>query len=86
MQLSLKRHAVASLDLRADDRLRLSTRNGTAWVTKEGVSLDFVLSASRPLSFTGPGRVVVEALEDDMFVHTESVPGPVRGPVLLAVG
>ena len=86
MQLSLKRHAAASLDLRAGDRLRLSTRNGTAWVTKEGVSEDFVLSASRPLSFNGPGRVVIEALEDDMFVSMESVPGLVRGPVLLAVG
>jgi hypothetical protein len=71
MKITLKRRAVASLDLAADDCLRLTTRDGTAWVTLEGSANDFVLTCSDPLEFTGPGRLVIEALEGDVVVHAE---------------
>jgi hypothetical protein len=71
MQIFLNRRAVASLDLTADACLRLTTRGGTAWVTLEGAADDFVLTCSNPLEFTGPGRLVIEALEGDVVVRTE---------------
>jgi len=71
MQISLKCRAVASLDLGADDCLGLTTRGGSAWVTLEGDSEDFALSTTSPLKFTGPGRLVIEALENDMIIRVE---------------
>jgi len=71
MKISLKRRAVASLDLTADDSLLLTTPGGTAWVTLEGAADDFVLTSSNPLEFTGPGRLVIEALEGDVVVRAE---------------
>lgn len=76
MQISLKRRAVASLDLSADVCLRLTTRNGNAWVTLEGIADDFALTSSSPLEFTGPGRLVIEALENDVTIRAESSSGP----------
>ena len=73
MKISLKRRAVASLDLAADDRLRLTTCNGTAWVTLEGSADDFVLTCSDPLEFAGPGRLVIEALESDLVIRAEYI-------------
>lgn len=84
MQIFLNRRTVASLDLSADDRLRLSTSNGSAWVTLEGSPDDFVLSSSSPLDFTGPGRLVIEALESDMIVLARSPQKKLQEPLLLA--
>jgi hypothetical protein len=83
MKISLKRRAVTSLDLTAGDRLRLTTRDGIAWVTLEGSAEDFVLSSASPLEFTGPGRLVIEALEDDLAIRAEPTSGPVHESVLL---
>jgi len=84
MKISLNRRAVASLDLSADDRLRLVTRGGSAWVTLEGSPEDFALTPSNPLEFTGPGRLVIEALESDMLVRAEIIPGTLREAALSA--
>lgn len=86
MQISLKRRAVASLDLIANDRLRITTRNGVAWATMEGSADDFVLTSASPLEFAGPGRLVIEALEDSVIIWAELTPRPVRESILLATG
>ena len=73
MKISLNRRAVASLDLAADDRLRLTTRHGTSWITLEGIADDFVLTCSNPLEFAGPGRLVIEALDDHVVVRAQMI-------------
>jgi hypothetical protein len=86
MQIFLNRRMVASLDLSADDRLRLTTADGAAWVTLQGSPDDSVLTSSCPLEFTGPGRIVIEALESDMIVHARSLQKRIHEPLLLATG
>ncbi|MCW1921755.1 DUF2917 domain-containing protein [Luteolibacter arcticus] len=84
MQISLKRREVRSFDLAAYDRLRLTTRDGIAWATLEGSANDHALAASSPITFAGPGRVVIESLESDMTVRAEFLGIPARKEVLLA--
>ncbi|MEK7950021.1 DUF2917 domain-containing protein [Luteolibacter soli] len=69
MKISLTRREVESLDLSSDDRLRLTTRNGSAWVTLSGTAEDFILTSSSPVELAGPGRLVIEALDGDIVVH-----------------
>lgn len=83
MQIFLNRRAVASLDLTADDRLRLSTTDGSAWVTAEGSPDDLVLTPSSPLEIAGPGRIVIEALQDDMIIRARSLQNRREEPILL---
>lgn len=84
MQIFLNHRAVASLDLSTGDRLRLTTMSGTAWVTLEGSPDDSVLTSSSSLEFVGPGRLVIEALENDMIVHARSPQKRLGEPLLLA--
>jgi len=61
--LMLRERDVHSLDLREGERCILSFRNGVAWVTMEGNPDDFALTKDSPPSeFTGPGRLVIEAI------------------------
>ncbi|MCW1883529.1 DUF2917 domain-containing protein [Luteolibacter flavescens] len=69
MKISLKNRAVVSLDLSTGDRLRLATDAGTAWVTMEGRADDLALTASQALAFSGPGRLVIEAIDGGMTIH-----------------
>ena len=84
MKISLDRREVESLDLSPDDRLRLTTRSGTAWVTLSGVADDFVLTSSSPLEFIGPGHLVIEALDDTMVVHVSTLQIPAKSAILVA--
>ena len=86
MQIPLKLREARSLDLSPGDRLRLTTRSGTAWVTLEGTPDDHVLASSSPVNLTGPGRVVLEPLESDMIIRAELLELPVREKALLATG
>lgn len=71
MKISLRRREVESLDLLPNDRIRLTTRNGTAWITLSGVADDFALTSFSPVELTGPGRLVIEALDENMVVHAD---------------
>ena len=84
MQIFLNRRAVASLDLTGGDHLRLTTTDGTAWVTLEGSPDDLVLTSSSPLELVGPGRIVIEALQDDMIIRARSQQKRLEEPILLA--
>jgi hypothetical protein len=86
MQISLNYREVESLDLSPGARLRLTTRNGTAWVTQEGIADDFALTSSSPVEITGQGRAVVESLEGNMIIRAEILEFPLRKEALLAAG
>lgn len=62
--LALSRRSVRSFELAENERCVVSMRRGVAWVTLEGDSHDFILDDPRPTEFNGPGRLVIEAIEE----------------------
>jgi hypothetical protein len=58
----LPQGAVGRCQLGAEDRVTLSGVNGQCWVTLEGDRDDYLLQPGQSLAFSGPGRLVIEAV------------------------
>jgi len=54
--------AVGRCQLGADDRVTLTGVDGQCWVTQQGDRHDYLLVPGKTLSFSGPGRLVFEAV------------------------
>ena len=67
--LSLRAGEVHSLDLLENERCSLHIHEGAAWATMEGDAQDYVLTATSRPRFTGPGRLVIEAIGGDLIVQ-----------------
>lgn len=74
--LSLKEREVHSFDLLESERCSLRIHEGVAWATLEGDPTDHVLIASSCTGFTGPGRLVIEAVGGDLALQMVSVTLP----------
>lgn len=61
-ETALKRGEVTSFNLMPGALIQLEARTGAGWVTMEGDPRDYPLIPPEVLCFTGPGRVVVEAI------------------------
>jgi hypothetical protein len=60
----LPQGAVGRCQLSADDRVTLTGVHGQCWVTQQGDRRDYLLIPGKTLSFSGPGRLVFEAVAD----------------------
>jgi hypothetical protein len=51
--------------------------SGALWITREGDSGDHILTESSSWKADGPGKVVIEAVEDSSFrvLHQSAIPG-----------
>jgi hypothetical protein len=56
--------AVGHCELSAGDRVTLTGVEGQCWVTQQGDRHDYLLVPEATLSFSGPGRLVFEAVAD----------------------
>ena len=56
--------AVGHCELSAGDRVTLTGVEGRCWVTQQGDRHDYLLVPEATLSFSGPGRLVFEAVAD----------------------
>jgi hypothetical protein len=56
--------AVGRCELAVGDRVTLTGVQGQCWVTQQGDRHDYLLVPGKTLSFTGPGRLVFEAVAD----------------------
>ena len=71
--LALRERGIHSIDLAEEEHCRLSIQEGSAWVTMEGCPDDFALTTDHPRAgFTGPGRLVIEALGGGVTVRISS--------------
>lgn len=65
--IRLLRRTVRSLDLTENHQVRIKVSGGAAWVTLEGKPDDFLLTVFSPAAvFSGPGRLVIEAVDGDL--------------------
>lgn len=64
----LKTNDVFVLDIHNHELASVLVQRGRMWVTMEGDSGDYIIGAEQGLSFNGPGRLVLEALEPSDFV------------------
>jgi len=60
----LPQGAVGRCELAADSRVTLTGVTGQCWVTQQGDRHDYLLTPGETLSFSGPGRLVFEAVAD----------------------
>ena len=60
----LPQGAVGRCELAADSRVTLTGVEGQCWVTQQGDRHDYLLAPGQTLSFSGPGRLVFEAVAD----------------------
>lgn len=60
----LPRGAVGRCQLEVGDKVTLTGVEGQCWVTQQGDRHDYLLSPGQTLSFSGPGRLVFEAVAD----------------------
>jgi len=60
----LPQGAVGRCQLAAGDRVTLTGVQGQCWVTQQGDRHDYLLVPGKTLSFSGPGRLVFEAVAD----------------------
>ena len=58
----LPQGAVGRCELAAGDRVSLTGVEGQSWVTQQGDRHDYLLIPGETLTFTGPGRLVFEAV------------------------
>src|SRR5882757_1658273 len=58
----LPQGAVGRCELAAGDRVTLTGVEGQCWVTQQGDRHDYLLVPGEVLSFSGPGRLVFEAV------------------------
>jgi hypothetical protein len=58
----LPQGAVGRCELGANDRVTLTGVEGQCWVTQQGDRHDYLLVPAQTLSFSGPGRLVFEAV------------------------
>ncbi len=63
MVLDLLKGAMMSVELDRRERL-VRCIEGRVWITSEGDPRDYVLNPGRTASFRGPGKMVVEAVEE----------------------
>jgi hypothetical protein len=74
--LSLKEREIHSFDLLENERCSLHIHEGVAWATLEGDPTDHVLIASSRTGFTGPGRLVIEAVGGNLALQMVSATRP----------
>lgn len=55
---------LVSQDLKEEESFEISLIAGQAWITLEGDAEDYIVRVPKSLHLMGPGRVVIEALED----------------------
>jgi hypothetical protein len=60
----LPQGAVGRCELGAGDRATLTGVHGQCWVTQQGDRHDYLLVPGKTLAFSGPGRLVFEAVAD----------------------
>jgi hypothetical protein len=60
----LPQGAVGRCQLTAEDRVTLTGVVGQCWVTQQGDRHDYLLVPGKTLIFSGPGRLVFEAVAD----------------------
>ncbi len=60
----LPQGAVGRCELAAGDRVTLTGVEGQCWVTQQGDRHDYLLVPGKTLNFSGPGRLVFEAVGD----------------------
>ncbi len=60
----LPQGAVGRCELGATDQVTLTGVEGQCWVTQQGDRHDYLLVPGETLSFSGPGRLVFEAVAD----------------------
>lgn len=68
--IRLPGRTVRSLNLTEGQHLLVSASGGTAWTTMEGDVDDYTLTGASPFPvlFSGPGRLVIEAIEGDVLI------------------
>jgi hypothetical protein len=60
----LPKGAVGRCQLAADDQVTLAGVQGQCWVTQQGDRHDYLLRTGQTLTFSGPGRLVFEAMTE----------------------
>lgn len=73
---SLTNRSIHSIRLEDGQVVRITVISGTAWVTQEGDPEDYILSPTSPLTLTGPGLLVVEAIHGDVKFSLGIMVGP----------